>query len=150
MIIFLDIDGVLNTINYIYSSQLNGIVIEKAQIALLNKIMSTFNDANIVITSSRRDDMDKLIYELFMCGFEYKKRIIDATEINGKKRGEQIQDYIGKNKISSYIVVDDEVGGICGIDGKFIDSSLVFKIDPNLGLTIYDYEKIVLHMNKTG
>ncbi len=143
MILFLDIDGVMNIINYVYSTQDSNLSrIERHHIALLDGILDKHPETDIVFTTSRRDNMDKLLADMVSNQFQGRDAIVGMTEINSKKRGQQILDYIAANDVTDYLVIDDEISGICGIDGKFISEEFVYKIDPNVGMTIYDYDKI--------
>ena len=141
--IFLDIDGVINIITPIYSTQFDtNNISEPHLIIFLNYICERVNP-NIVLTTSRRDNPEKLIEQLEKEGFLFCDNIIGETEINYKKRGEQILDYINENNIENYVVIDDEISGINGIDGKFIPIENVIHTNPMTGLTYQNVEKII-------
>lgn len=145
--IFLDIDGVLNIISDMYTTQFDSkYIAEPYQIAVLNYIMATNQNIDIVITSTRRENMTKLKLELEQAGFIYNSRIVGATQLESKPRGRQIKEYIQDNNISQYIVLDDNIHDIHGIDIKEIPKSNLLHVDAGVGLThkdIWEISKIL-------
>lgn len=130
-IIFLDIDGVLNYLNYFIKSndiRLNynkylktneNNFFKKEKYLLINKIREidieklyllkeiiNRTNSKVVITSSWRNlKLYPLIEEyLIKLGIP----IIDKTK-HLSSRGEEIKDYLNKHKIDNYIIIDDDI-----------------------------------------
>jgi hypothetical protein len=124
-VIFLDFDGVLNNRN-------NGIKKHKAllkkyhseenipwhkrvlidnptpyAIKCLNKIISKTN-AQIVLSSSWRYDAELIVWNKFfaMCGL--KGKICGKTENLQLTRGAEIDDWIRRNPLTSFVILDDD------------------------------------------
>lgn len=122
-IIFLDIDGVLNGIDYVKSSGKFGVVIDPERIKLLKTIVATTN-AEIVLSSSWREhwnstsiNCDEIGQEINKIFRQHKLYIYDKTPDLSFKRAEEIKawlaDYPGT---THYVILDDE---------KFTDSQLL-------------------------
>ncbi len=114
-VIFLDIDGVLNSINYVKNSGKFGVVVDPERIKLLKTIV-TATDAEIVLSSSWREhwnstsnDCDEIGLEINKIFREYKLSIYDKTPNLHFKRAEEIKawlsDYPGT---THYVILDDE------------------------------------------
>jgi len=146
--IFLDIDGVLNSQDYVLSHIDEDIRIDKSKVALLAKLVKKYN-ARIILSSSWRirfedngeisgsnSDAAILLKTLFN---QYNITIYSKTKNgignNGKniwyfdqgQRADEIKDYINTNltKNDNYIVFDDDdFGGTLKDFGKhFIKTS---------------------------
>ncbi|WP_372369868.1 HAD domain-containing protein [Candidatus Uabimicrobium sp. HlEnr_7] len=103
-IIFLDIDGVLTTVNSEYDEQ--GIVFDPSAIAWLNKLFAKI-DCKIVVSSAWRESyrLDELRRELRNLNVE-----IDSTTPVLSHRGIEIQTWLTENKHSNcYLVIDDNI-----------------------------------------
>lgn len=100
-IIFLDVDGVLNSQNYLLNSN-NKISnsINPKKITLLKKLVDETN-SNIVVTSAWRLSKNFQIHAL---------KIQDETELIRGKRGEEIKLYLQKHpNIDNFVILDDEI-----------------------------------------
>jgi len=119
-ILFLDIDGVLNTHNTykkhkdLKITPLNlGFHLEKDKLEILNQIIEKF-DFKIVISSSWRFEGIDLLKKKFkyVSGIEFP--LIDITKRKGDyfRRDEQILEWVinNKEKIDKFIAIDDEIG----------------------------------------
>ena len=122
-IIFLDIDGVLNYLNYFkyinklrltYNKLLKEdkyillktiIKIDIEKIFLLKEIIDRTN-SKVVLTSSWRNlDIYPLIEEyLINIGIP----IVDTTK-SLNSRGEEIRDYLNNHDFDNYIIIDDDI-----------------------------------------
>ena len=111
-VLFLDVDGVLNTRytkDRVYgTTKLIGI--EDRYVANLKKIIDV-TDAKIVLTSSWKrwikiDDQQGqyLKDKLAVFGLE----VYDVTEDRGDNRGYGILQYVGHNNVTRWVVLDDE------------------------------------------
>lgn len=127
-IIFLDIDGVLNSGRYFYkisSDKLNFyednkhdrnniedkvsykmLEINEYNLNILKSIIEETN-SKVVITSSWKFMylFDRLVERLINLGIP----IIDKTIDEGSNRGEGILNYIKEHNITNYIVLDDDI-----------------------------------------
>ena len=151
-ILFLDVDGVLNTIDskgrlICKNGDLYELNINNNRIKLLKKIIDDTN-CKIVLTSTWRTKYiacNKLEKKL-----KYKNiEIFDYTPILGEKsmRGEEIKSWLYQYKqkmnihLIKYAILDD--------DDMFLDEQLNFfiKTDPFIGLTNENVENIIKILN---
>ena len=121
-VIFLDIDGVLNTIDTfkmrkeIYNKY--GVIIPRIdlyRIEFLKRIIDA-TQAKIVISSTWKKyekDMKELIKALNL----YDLDIYDVTciDISGKK-GIEINDWLNKNEVDSFVIIDDETSDMLHLE----------------------------------
>lgn len=106
-VIFLDIDGVLNSKKTlgVYGEHLSSEMVRR-----LNKIVK-LTDADVVVSSSWR-----ILYELpilqammFNQGMTWAHKIVDRTKDFTSCRGAEIQDYLDTHdKYDVYCILDDE------------------------------------------
>lgn len=118
-VIFLDIDGVLNSLPFIYecdSTGLSGIEFKAMQIdsvcvQRLNHAIET-TGAKCVLSSAWRkihplDEMQEILEFK-----DFKGELIDKTpylSIQGRdRRKKEIQQWLDKNEVDKYVVLDDE------------------------------------------
>jgi len=150
-IIFLDIDGVLNSSNFLYkkNKKKNGEralnQIDPKTIKLLNKIIEITN-AKIVISSAWR-----ILYSVeeitrFLKYHKLVGEIIDETPkgISGK-RGDEIQDWLNHNtkkyNIESFAIIDDN-SDMVHLKHKLIQTKF------ETGLLKEHIEKVIEILNK--
>ena len=118
-IIFLDIDGVLNISESIvehnnkYFSDM-----DEDKINYLNNICKKFN-IKIVLSSSWRDNNSIEDTNDFFKYKGIKNKIVDYVE-QFKDKNEAIREYIEKNNIKDFIVIDDEDKVLKGFDSSNI------------------------------
>lgn len=108
-ILFVDIDGVLNSLD---SAKKLGTfeVLDVEAVGLLRQVTEK-HQAEIVITSTWRIDPDWLrrINTAFAKAGWEKPPIIDRTpDMADKIRGEEIQTWLNANPTESFIIIDDE------------------------------------------
>ena len=112
-IIFLDIDGVLNSVDSMISFQsCNEYALDKVSIGLL-KSLCAITGAEIVVSSTWRMGRDKKDFmEIFSLhdwlDFPYigRTRVLDTYQYN---RGNEIQDWLNANIDQvDYIIIDDD------------------------------------------
>lgn len=120
-LIFLDIDGVLNTrdtfIKVYYSNKfkdIKDIQIEDSALESLKKIVEE-TGAKIILTSSWRsyfdDDLKPITEEgekLIGKFKTYSLYIHDMVEGPSCDRGQEINNYIMNNDVKSFVIIDDE------------------------------------------
>ena len=157
-IIFLDIDGVMNM--YGASSRTfmkdYGQHIEPHIVNRLNYICENVKDLRIVISSAWRSDMEDLEKQLKEQGFKYWHLVVDKTCKSFRKppynlkedylysfRGEQIKEWLDRNKVTKYLVIDDEISDICGEQCNIIPKDKVYQIDGNEGVLHKDAMNII-------
>ena len=109
-IIFIDIDGVLNSTSgkgpYVAD-------MEPSKLALLKSIIDDNDVYGVVLTSDRRyskvymdlfiDTLDR--YEIFM--LDMIRRPKEIEEDSDDNRGKQIRDYLKDNKVDKFVILDD-------------------------------------------
>lgn len=153
MILFLDIDGVLNRHERLESGYCGT---DRTCVSNFNKILDTFPDLKIVISSAWRylilkNRMTIEGFEIMMLthGVKIHNRVIGCTKEDGKLedepshrddaawtkaalkfRKQQIYDYVKENNISKFFVLDDLA----------LDMPELYKTDPNTGLTEKDVD----------
>ena len=144
-IIFLDIDGVLNSDKYfdsIDNKECMNLVdrlmldIDMSKVKLLLEVINKTN-AKVVITSSwRRMKLYPYIKErLISMGLP----VVGETLFIEGRRGEEIKSYLLENRVSNYCIIDDEVFK----DYKELEDYLVVTDFYEDGLTI-DHAKGVV------
>lgn len=123
-VIFLDIDGVLNSWNGLIprgGQSLKDIYIEHIEVLrwLLKK-----TDARIVVSSTWRrgrsvDDLRQLLYNYGLPS----KYIIDKTPTLGTQRGDEIKAWLNNSKeeIESFVVIDDD-GDMDAVEENFVQT----------------------------
>lgn len=143
--IFLDIDGVLNSQNKIEKNkkykhnQSNDI--DPILVKVLNKLIKE-SDCEIVISSSWRvlgiDLLNSIFEEVGIC-----KSIYGLIGYTRSDRGIDIKNYIYKNNIENYVVIDDDM---CTIIGH-IPNTRLCPIDFNIGISDINISRCVSILN---
>lgn len=138
-VIFLDIDGVLNTWEFIYRNgcaEIDDILVD----IVVNIVKAT--KAEIVLSSSwRLDENDKrIVFETF------KKKNIDIADCTPwlsknrcVERNEEIRAWIENNSVDKFAIIDDTPDA--NIPGHY------FRTDPNIGITIDIAEEVIRYLN---
>jgi hypothetical protein len=111
-IIFLDIDGVLNSMQFMIKSgkDYGRQAIDPDAVSYLNQIIQQTN-AKVVISSSwriihRLSEIKDILYSRGFIG-----DIIDETPIlrsNNRIRGDEIQLWLDNNKVDNFVIIDDD------------------------------------------
>ncbi len=147
-IIFLDIDGVLNSVKSmkdLYNDQgirgFNDVPAPK-HVKNLNRITEE-TGAKIVVSSTWRKlhSIISLMYIFHLCGI--KGEIIGCTPVLHKERGHEIQAWLDETEykdIEKFIIIDDDS------DMEHLMDYLV-KIDNRYGLTEKDVHKSIEILN---
>jgi hypothetical protein len=133
-VLFLDVDGVLNTIR---SVRIFGFdYIDSKMVSLVAKIVNE-TKAEIVLSSSwRTPKKDKKLVEQALG--EYSLFIFDCTPvITPPHRGKEIQSWLQNNPVANFAIIDDD--SRANIKGHF------FQTDENIGLTNEICKKIISH-----
>lgn len=149
-VVFLDIDGVLNSEDYVYSCREYGIAIDPTRMVLLKQIIDKTN-AKIVLSTSWREHWEKTPNECGKIGLQinsifsqYNLEILDKTPNLRTRREQEIWYWLNKHpQVKNFIVLDDMF--LCAefLDGHFIKTSNHFD-----GLDEADVEKAIGILNK--
>lgn len=162
-IIFLDIDGVLNSSRSFvaglhrtetyqnkddpYYVKLTTCTIDPIAVDLINKILRDFDDAYIVLSSSHRKNfykikdrdqklvaMQQYLTSLGLIG----ARLIDWTPSLDTRRGGEIKHWLTENKdvVDAYAIVDDSSDMLEEQEDNFVH------VNGHIGLSFDDYKKI--------
>lgn len=151
-IIFLDIDGVLNTDQIIrdYSKRHNKYdVVSSELISKLNKIVEK-TKAKVVISSSWRNVFSKKkIVNKYLIPNGFKGEVIDTTRLTRSSdfgfRGQEIQEWLNEHpNVTSFVVLDDISFGLDNIKENFVET------DCALGIQNSDVEKAINILNGTA
>lgn len=179
-ILFLDIDGVLNyaspTPANSYNGRFpNGEEIEPKLVKKLNKIFEEVPNLKIVVSSSWRGNMKRLVWALRNAGFLYIETIIGKTPratavtekpYNGEtieltpqytllyeRRSQQILKWFLDNpgiskRMNNFIIIDDEKYDISGKMGfNFLDQYFI-QTNSDIGLSNTNVQSIISHFKK--
>lgn len=138
-VVFLDVDGVLNSVRDYYSVELT----TDSHFILLRELIDR-TGAKIVLSSSWRIGLsigDVLVQRLA----EYGLEIYDTTPVlyfEGRKRGDEIRAWLNEHKdVTNFVILDDE-SDMC----EFTKTNLV-KTNTNFGLKSIHIEKVVKILN---
>lgn len=142
-IIFLDIDGVLNTIRT--AKILGDHFIDESCVALVAHIVKEAN-AKIVLSSNWRiDEDDKKIVEKALSPHDLE--IFDCTPVIEHPpnesfvfRSKEIQSWLDNNAVQKFVVLDDDPRADLQ-EGSF------FQVDETIGLTMEITERAIAHLN---
>jgi len=113
-IIFLDIDGVLNTPKNMMDAIEKGIfpkgnipmqTVSKDCVRRLRNIVE-ITDAKIVISSTWRMTMNAVWRAFAWCGWD-NPPIIGKTGV-GNSRGMEIEDWLKKHPVKNFVIIDDD------------------------------------------
>lgn len=112
IIVFLDIDGVLNHEDYLKYSDNTDMsnMLDPKAINLINDLLQA-TKAKIVISSSWRlghslNEIQNLFQKV---GFHYPERIIGATiDLPNKPRGDEIALWLAQVPIDAFVIFDDD------------------------------------------
>lgn len=138
--IFLDIDGVMNNYDSIYSEYDNTLIMEKEAIECISKLVKVFN-AKIIISSSWKEyhDLDYFKWLFSKYDIEIANNIMDTTpNLTGFPRGNEIYNWLKTNNAlkSKFIILDDRT------DMSLVSKNL-YLLDAYKGLKKDDYGKIL-------
>lgn len=138
-VLFLDIDGVLNTPKM--CGRFGFDFIDNVLVALVARIIKE-TEAKIVLSSTWRvDEKDRslVVRELAYYGLT----IHDCTPVmTDLERRDEIQAWVKQNTVTRFAILDD-MQEAC-IEGSF------FKTDENRGITVGIAESIIQHLNDTN
>ena len=134
-VIFLDIDGVLNNQTLLYHYGLD--YIDGDMVELLKHVVSA-TGAEIVLSSSwRLDGYSKKVVEKEL--EKMKMELLDCTvRIEGKKRADEIKEWLGRHKVNKYAILDDDEDA--GLGNNF------FQTDAEKGLTGEIAKRVIKHL----
>lgn len=139
-VLFLDIDGVLNSMPTIMENGLD--FIDDILVALVARIVNE-TDCKIVLSSTWR--IEERNFELVKKALANQKlEVHDKTPVLEKKddwvrRNEEIQAWLDQNQVDKFAIVDDFDDA--EIEGNF------FLTHEDDGLTVEIAEKIIRHLN---
>ena len=136
-VIFLDIDGVLNGVDYVKRHGRFGVIVDPERMQLLRQIVNATGGEIVLISSWREhwnsvpDQCDALGLEINRIFREYRLSIYDKTPDRRFKRAEEIQawltdyptvtafvipadmDYPAAPLKTHHVLTSDENGGLC-------------------------------------
>jgi len=139
-IIFLDIDGVLNTPKLLKKFGFD--FIDDILVALVARIVRE-TEAKIVLSSTWRiEEKNRQLVQEALAAHDLE--IFDSTPILKPEtkmwveRREEIQVWLNNNPVSKFAIIDD-------LDEARIEGSF-FKTDENFGITAKIADEIILHL----
>lgn len=128
-IIFLDIDGVLNSIEYLtekYNELKRALkqeeMLDPICIKYLKEIVDKTNSKIVITSSWKIFDLD-ILNNVFS---KYNLKIYDVTKNYGDKRGKEIREWLSlNNDVSNYIIIDDDIfKDYIGFEDKIVQTSM--------------------------
>lgn len=132
MIIFLDFDGVINTINmndpwvHAFDPNVEYTPFNPNCVKELNKLLEIY--PNVVISSTWRSGRTLLRLQEICDKMGLKCNVVGKTDmIANTPRGWEIRQYVQKYKVKDYLIVDDESDMLLEQKARFI------KVDPYYG-----------------
>ena len=114
-IIFLDIDGVLNSQKFLIEQNNKNVLdlverqisdIDPKNLEILKEIIFLTNSKVVITSSWRKLNIYPLVKEKLI---DIGIPIIGETPIIESKRGEEIRKYIKENNVENYIIIDDDI-----------------------------------------
>lgn len=142
-IIFLDIDGVLNS-EYFYkvSPHYTWDLLNPYSVKLLNELSDKYNAKIVLISTWVKTYGIKTIKEVFVKN-QLRVKVVGSIDISAVNKGEGIKEYLKNLKYNlknvRYIVIDDE---------EVYPRNLV-KTNPEYGLTEIEYKQADRYLSKT-
>lgn len=134
-VIFLDVDGVLNSIATFRSFGPD--FINDNSISSLAQIVKKTGAKIILASSWRKELKDKKKIEQALKRHDLE--IFDCTPIiDNNNRGAEIQSWLNNNKVEKFAILDDDPRA--GIEGSF------FQTDETIGLTSAIAEQVIAHL----
>jgi len=150
-VLFLDFDGVLNSVQSEILSKKDdweqrkagedayNLTLDKYLMSILNLLFEYVPETKIVISSSWRlhYSIEEICELMKDNGFKYTSRIVDKTPYTYKARGYDIEQYCKEHNIDLYCIFDDS-------DDMLDEQKKYFvHVNANIGLTIVDVLKAV-------
>lgn len=138
-VVFLDIDGVLNTYDMV---QRNGFdYIDRSMVALLASVVRD-TGAELVLSSFwRLDPKDRLLVDLALK--EFGIFLYDKTPSVPGPRANEIAAWLAANtQVEKYAILDDTDDAGVGMEHSF------FQTSAEVGLTREIVSKVTLHLNR--
>lgn len=150
-VIFLDVDGVLNSLTTIETTPDNYRGIEQSKVALLKNLVDETDAVLVLISdwktgweSEDKDNQDSLANYLDECLAKEGLEIYDCTyEARRKDRGKGISEWLHEHKVKKWIVLDDET--FDDFEKYHISEHLVLTAE-YFGLTEDDVEEALIKM----
>lgn len=149
-VLFLDLDGVLNSAKYLLGCGECGMAIDPTRMVLLKQIVAA-TDAKIVLSTSWREHWEKdlakcdstgvLINSIFSI---YGLQIWDKTPELHARREKEIKSWLDAHQeVKNFVVLDDRLLSADYLDGHFIKTSNYFD-----GLDETDVQKAIDILNR--
>lgn len=148
-VIFLDLDGVLNSAKYLLDHEYYGVAIDPTRMCLLKQIIDA-TDAKIVLSTSWREHWEKdvakcdstgaLINSIFS---KHGLQIWDKTPQLRTRRETEIRNWLDKHPdVKNFVVLDDRLLSADYLNGHVIKTSNYFD-----GLDETDVQKAIDILN---
>ena len=141
-VLFLDIDGVLNSHQYKFKYGLrNGHIMFPEHIEVLKYIIDNVKDLKIVISSTWRHNHSLDYFKEFFVNFGISMSVVyDKTPSMSSIRGEEIEEWLKHNEVESFAILDDDSDM-----GHLIDN--LIQTNGNYDLTYYEASSVICLLN---
>ena len=141
--VFLDIDGVLNSTSWWARRTTMEFPFREFDPACLERleVLLYEHDAALVISSSWRSGRDTAdvrnlfneVGEFWGLGLGLPERIVGATEVLERERGEEVASFCSEHEVRRYVILDDQT--------DFFETQPLVWIDPAHGLRDADIDR---------
>jgi HAD domain in Swiss Army Knife RNA repair proteins len=137
-VIFLDVDGVLNTVGLLYHYGFE--YIDEDMVELLSKLVRKTGSKIVLSSTWRLDNKSRGLVDEALA--RYGMSILDRTpKIEGAVRSEEISDWLGRHpEVVRYAIIDDTAEAGMGLEKNF------FRTDPDIGLDEKTVGEIFRHL----
>ena len=123
-VLFLDIDGVLNDIQFIKDNrgQIGKIcdpsMLDPYRIKKLNDILN--DDIKVVLSSSCRIIHDISVVQEFLTQRGFKYKLYDSTPVLCRERHMEIKKWIESHIVEQFAILDDTMEAGVGLESHFV------------------------------
>lgn len=148
-VIFLDLDGVLNTDDFLHQCIHTDDGIDPKLITILNRIIKDTN-TKIVISSDWRHGKTMAQLQAILDKFGFVGDIVGMTDDNDKSRWSQIVDWMDNIEVDDFVILDDMdvMSHVVNMPTfKRLADKHFFRTNKDIGLTDEIADRIIMHMN---
>jgi len=141
-VIFLDVDGVLNSHALIYHYGFD--YIDEGLLELLATVVNKTGSEVVLSSTWRLEERNRNLVKASLSRFGMK--LFDWTKsIAGGYRCDEISEWLNRHpKVKKYAILDDDPDAGCGAGKNF------FMTDPDVGMTNEIANKIIKHLGRNN
>ncbi len=138
-VVFLDIDGVMNTYDLVRSHGFD--YIDRSLVALLATVVRDTGAEMVLSSFWRLDPKDRLLVDLALK--EFGMFVYDKTPSLSGPRANEIKSWLAANtQVEKYAILDDDEDAGVGMEHSF------FQTSAEIGLTSEIVSRVISHLNR--